>query len=381
MNGSNEVLRRLGGGTVITKHVLRNRYCVDVELPDGKLGSCYCSSPIYTNNGKPIDCNIHLSGSSFSWQCSSAQASVTGCRIRLTSGDGSVSCAIGNAPFRIESGHLISECASIIPTVGGVQFSIKRGIGDINLEINVEGVHTLNRSTTKYIAAMIDDFRPLFILSAIGIKHADGSLRPFELCGKITENNIYTVCAVGNENVGCIGACGKSPCECEYVFELSMYEQRLFLDTTVDIKHSGENNVYGAIAYIGNTPELGTQWLYTRPSAVIALNPAAPIRGASVSVPILYRRGEIPEVYRLSEHFCSIGTTWDGRLNGAERMPITVKNDCLLIDIYDQFVDSSCGNYRCFDGILLRTPKNSQSLCVIPTGDNTAHPWMLCLKY
>ena len=388
MNGISEAVRRIGCGcAVATGGSPRSRYCIDISTPYG-IESCYYGSPIYTPDGSLADGKITRCGSIYKWACSNSDVNVSGNRIEFTSAAGNVGFEIGTSPFTLDGGRLVSNTAAVVPTVGGAKFSVKRNAPDISFEIYTEKADTYARSNTKYLAAMIEEYRPLFILSAIGMRRSDNSLSPFEIDVGTAGSGVYTVhiangsqcCNINPAVGGCL--CGDS-CSCEYVFEISMYEQRLFLDTTVDSAHSCENNVYGAIAYIGKTDKLGTQWLYARPSSVISLNPAGPITSAEIAIPLIYRRGSLPESYSLPAHFCGVGTTWDdGRQTGVEKIPITERNGCLILDIYDRFVDRESGRYKYFDGILLRAPEeSSSSLCVIPTGDNTAEPWMLRIGY
>ena len=68
------------------------------------------------------------------------------------------------------------------------------------------------------------------------------------------------------------------------VFEINLYEQKLFQDTTVESQNADSNNVYGGTAFLGETTAFGEQWLYSRPD----VSKLADLAGRGISKAVLH---------------------------------------------------------------------------------------------
>ena len=65
------------------------------------------------------------------------------------------------------------------------------------------------------------------------------------------------------DRLSLVSCCSDAEC---ILFEINLYERKLFLDTTVESKNIGVNNAFGSIAFVGDTEQFGEQWLYSRPA-------------------------------------------------------------------------------------------------------------------
>lgn len=169
----------------------------------------------------------------------------------------------------------------------------------------------------------------------------------------------------------------------QYVlFEMNIYENKLFQDTTVESANPLMNNAYGTTAYIGTTPLFGEQWLYFRIDNTLILEfYNRKIEKAIIHFPKLNRYVDGVKVYTVSNHFCGFGTNWNNKVPIGVQVSSSQENDRYYsVDISNQTIDPNTKYIRKTNGFVLK-PKSNNGVSVLATGDSYFAPPILEICY
>ena len=167
------------------------------------------------------------------------------------------------------------------------------------------------------------------------------------------------------------------------MFEMNLYEPKLFQDTTVESMHPDKNNAYGSIGFIGKTKQHGEQWLYSRPDfSKISDLTSSRIDKVLLHIPVLNGSLENVEVYIPEKRFCSFGSTWNKKVNSSGKVASSNNNGrYITIDVTSMFTNRSEQILEYNEGLILKKPKGKNDFIAISTGDCYFSPQILEIKF
>ena len=234
-----------------------NRYSLIVN-EGNHTSTAYCfGSPIYNYESKKIiDRVFEQSQNGFVLKGSNSNVFIGRDGIKGERYDGKnffVKLSCGNLSYEntyIKAGKLI-----IKPTLNGVSVKIPIENLPFNFNIIVDEYNYQTQHNTKYFALMEEKFVPFVVVSAIGESDERNKvIAPAIISCKSIETGTAEISINSTENKG------------QYIlFEINVYEPKLFQDTTVETGHLLENNAFGTVGFVGKSICLGEQWLYIRP--------------------------------------------------------------------------------------------------------------------
>lgn len=337
-----------------------NPYRVVVQEPNRSNTAYYFSTPIYHNGtGKLIDLCFGGGGNQISLSGSNAQIRI-GEIVWMKNERGVCEIKLRLGPGIIDGNRLFCGNAVVFPTTNGI--AVRAGVdGPQSFEIEVENPYMSVRCNDKYFALMDGEFRPFVVLSCIGVvDEANQVLAPARIAyEKITEYRYQIAVAPAQQ--------GKA----SVLFEINLYEPKLWQDTTVDSRHPTSNNVFGGTAFVGKTTEYGEQWLYTR----LDQSKMPELMAKEINRAILYLPVHSPKTTELmatgvSTRFCSLGSTWENKVPPSPwHGEIQRDGRYLSIDITELITNSRTRLLMPSEGLVLRRKTNALGMTVVSTAD------------
>ena len=346
-----------------------NRYRVVINETDRTKTAYYFSTPIYNNiTKKTISMKFYESDDGINYIGSNAKIKISD-NMRFENEGGSFSIALNEKAMMTNEQEILVGNNKIYPTLNGIAYlvdcSVEKGFSFV---ISTDSPYTDIRSNDKYFSLMKNKFEPFFTVSCIGTTNSKGEISaPAKIHYQKISHTQYILSV--------------RPCTPLYnsvLLEINMYENKLFQDTTVESNNPCANNVFGSVAFIGNTNEYGEQWLYSRLDFSILsdlLNKK--IQNATIHIPVLNKSNVILKAHKVSSRFCSFGSNWDNKIPIAE--PITssdISKDYQNIDITSLLTDEH-GMLKLSDGLILRTKIKNTGFTAISTGDSYYAPQIL----
>ncbi len=350
-----------------------NRYML-VLLEDDGSRTAYCfSTPVYNiNTGKMVKLCFQKNKDTYLLEGSNADVRIDD-EIILKNSVGSCRFIIPQGKFVMSDPGLKNGDDYVYPTTNGIAFKAScrdrcfRGFSIIT------DVHFMNsKDNNKYFALMTQEYEPFVTVSAIGCVNKDNKIfSPAVIEAKKASDFEYKLSFV---------SCGS---DAEYIlFEINLYERKLFLDTTVESKNIGVNNAFGSIAFIGDTEMFGEQWLYSRPAfSLISELYEKSLNYAVLHIP-QYSGSDIEiNISKASSRFCSFGSTWSNKIPAADFITKAVKNMGYLdIDISGLLIDPRKKRLIQDNGFIVNTSARNR-FSVLSTGDNYYYPQILEINF
>lgn len=349
-----------------------NRYRVVVsEKNVSKTAYCF-SVPVYNNNSRRlINLNFHKTEGGLVFHGSDAEITM-GQDIVLKNKNGF--CRISNSMYSASGTekNIRHSDTEIFPTLNGICFKAlctRHQSYDINLLLDRAFMNV--RAIDRVFSLMSDEFRPFVTISCIGVQDAEGRfIAPCELDYQKVSDTEYIIHIGHNES------CGKV-----LMFEINLYEEKLFHDTTVESKHPNLNNAYGTTAFIGHTPFYGEQWLYSRPdfSRLPELYDKQIIK-AVLHIPRYAGQCGLT-AYSLATRFCSFGSTWENKIPSVQELAkIYSVNGYQSLNITKLIADES-GYLNPFEGFILKPNERKSDFSMLSTGDSFFAPQILEVSF
>jgi len=361
------------GEAPIIDHQNSNRYRVVATESNGSKTAYYFSSPIYnTKTRKAVDIKFHSEGDIAYATGSNANITISD-NIRMENAEGSCVLSLTDPISHISEYEILSGTEQIYPTTNGVAIRSHHPLGQslmFTLEISKPFLEV--RANDKYFALMSERFRPFVTVSCIGTSDANGNIiSPAKISYQKISDRKYTI------TVSPCSSLGKS-----ILIEASLYEPKLFQDTTVESKNAKTNNAFGSIGFIGCTKEFDEQWLYSKPdyTKMSELNDKKILR-AILHIPRLNRGAVELTISKVAARFCSFGSTWENKITEASTL-----NDSQITDRYIDlnllpvFTDRQ-GRLLREEGFILKAKRKNAGFSVIATGDNYLYPQILEINY
>lgn len=359
---------------------LRNQYSFDIDLQNQNryrlvaktkqmTSAYYFSTPIYNKKNRrliqrafvPVD-------KSFVFEGSDSQITVHGENITLSNIEGSVTLKLPDFEYTLREGALCGAGWTLTPTFNGVCMNIEGSSFSTRATFNRK--FNKIRYNDKCFAIMQDQFTPFFSLSP---------LMSCDICG-----HIYPAIVTYDELSDLEYVLNVNATDGNYLsFEINLHEPKLFLDTTVESKHPSENNAFGCASFLGKTPWMGEQWLYTRPD----FSKLPEIRSHDI-YRILFHIPRHPEtvskleVYAPQTRFCSFGSTWNNKIAPAEKITVLESTgNYFTLDLTELLVDHQAHTVRSTQGLIIKCKPDTNNYCWIATGDSCTFTHILEVKY
>ena len=350
-----------------------NRYMLVLFEEDGSR-TAYCfSTPIYNiNTGKMVKLCFHKNKDTYLLEGSNADVRIND-EITLKNSVGSCRFIIPQGKFAMSDPGLKKGNDYIYPATNGIAYKASCRDGCFRDFSIITDVHFMNsKDNNKYFVLMTQEYEPFVTVSAIGCMNKENKIvSPAVIEAKKTSDLEY--------RLSLVSCCS----DAEYIlFEINLYERKLFLDTTVESKNIGVNNAFGSIAFVGDTEQFGEQWLYSRPAfSLISELYEKSLNYAVLHIP-KYSDSDIElNVSKAGSRFCSFGSTWSNKIPVADFITKTVKHMGYLdIDISGLLIDPQKKRLMQDNGFVINTPVRNH-FSVLSTGDNYYFPQILEINY
>ena len=368
-NPINEIrfLRNNESFLVDTKN--KNRYRIMVK--DGLKHTAYCfGTPIYNiNSRKLVNLVFENMKNGYIFRGTNATVTVCGHRCVLENKEGKTILLLDDSPniYGYESNN--RKQLTAIPTMNGLRFVVNGS--SMKFTMNVKCDQHGIRFNSGCFSIMKEEFRPFMSIATMYASDGNGTYAPVEMRYLEKAAQCYEIEIFHGLRGG------------SFMFEVNLYEPKLFQDTTVESLHPDKNNAFGSVGFIGKTAQYGEQWLYSRPdfSKIPDLS-SDRIEQVLLHIPILNRSVENIDVYIPQKRFCSFGSTWNKRINGSGKVASSNnRGRYLSIDVTSMFTDKFDQTLTYNEGLILKKPKGKNNFITISTGDCYSAPQILEIKF
>ena len=229
------------------------------------------------------------------------------------------------------------------------------------------------RGSGKCFSLMREEFKPFVTVSCIGTLDTEGKISgPCRLDYQKNSDSEFTFSVSPQGTV-----------RGSVFYEINLYEPKLFRDTTVESFNPTENNVYGSVAFIGNTKAYGEQWLYSAVdiSKISELSDRKIIR-ALWHLPQFTHTDATLSAFGVTGRFCSFGSTWQNKVRETEKITGSViKGEYQTLDITGIITDRNTHYLTQSEGLILRAEKADGGFLTVATGDSCLMPQILEISF
>lgn len=346
-----------------------NRHRIVLHESDGTQTAYYFSPPIYhAEDGKLVSLSFNDAGI---MQGTNGIISVSGSTLRLEGKEDKICCDFDAGPLASAGRILVGEGIEVRPTLNGAAVKIQCGGGGTTVRIRTGKPYFHVRANSKYFALMQETFRPLMVLSGIGAFLGDGKL----------SGGLRMAFQKIHDREFSVWLCSTSGAPRNLWMEISLYEPKLFLDTTVESRHFEENNAYGGTAFLGTTQSYGTQWLYTRPDYTILADVSGrEIQSVHFHVPMYAGKNVKLCGTALSRRFCSFGSTWENKVKPSHAIGESfTQGRYHTLDLTGILVNPNTHMLQQSEGWVLRAKHGGYT--VVSTGDSSFYPQILSVRF
>lgn len=343
-----------------------NRYRVVAAEGNGTR-TAYCFGvPVYNSDTKKlIDLRFQEDGDTLWVQGSDMRASIKE-DVVLTNRAGCITLC---------SEDFFPTCrCKMFPTTNGIAFQ---------LPCSEERTHTVRltaeppfmsiRGSGKCFSLMREEFKPFVTVSCIGTLDTEGKISgPCRLDYQKNSDSEFTFSVSPQGTV-----------RGSVFYEINLYEPKLFRDTTVESFNPTENNVYGSVAFIGNTKAYGEQWLYSAVdiSKISELSDRKIIR-ALWHLPQFTHTDATLSAFGVTGRFCSFGSTWQNKVRETEKITGSIiKGEYQTLDITGIITDRNTHYLTQSEGLILRAEKADGGFLTVATGDSCLMPQILEISF
>lgn len=288
-------------------HKNSNRYCIVSDESDGSKTMYAFSVPIYNDKTKRIlDRRFHYANGLYYVYGSNATVSIDKDIISMENANGLCRISLSGNIISASEDRICYETVEIAPTLNGLIFKAPYKPGcthNFSFESGKTFLHI--QENDKYFAFMSGTYLPFASVSCIGVFDDNNTVvAPCNISSCKIKDYIYILSISSDTKQGK-----------HIMFEINMYEHKLFQDTTVEQRKIHANNVFGGTAFIGFTPEYGEQQLYTKPDfGIIPEIYDSRIYKAILHIPQYHKKhNTILTAYKIESNFCSFGSNWDNK--------------------------------------------------------------------
>lgn len=348
-----------------------DRYSVVFNENNGSYTAYYYSTPIINSKGDPVERKFILKGNSVEFEGSNSKIKMMR-NIYMESQDGYCILKLNRMITSYDEFEVRYENATASPTMNGVAIKTKcsRKLPFV-FSLSIDQLPSYLYLNDRTAALMKDEFTPIITISVIGILKNNYVVENANIECEESGNKEYKLSVFPN--------CDK---EEQVLFEINHHEPKLLHDTTVESDHPFMNNPFGSIAYVGNTPFSGEQWLYSRFNNSMLYNfNDKEIISAKLYIPKYSEKSLRASLYRASDRFCSLKSNWENRIKPGQF--ISEANNFAGYSVFDltsEFVDETSRQLLFENGMVI-IPQNNKTYVSLSTADNYLFPQIFALKY
>ena len=333
--------------------------------------TAYCfSAPIYNNKTKALVQTKFIPEKGGAWyKGTNGLISVNQNRCTFENQDGRCIITMSNIPEICDAKNSSKSHVVVTPTLCGLRFEVKEN--HFHFQLKSEAKQQGIRFNSLCFSIMREKFIPFLSVASLYAQDENGQVLPVEIKYQDKGNQTYDISLF---HAGANGV---------LLFEINLYEPKLFQDTTVESAHPNVNNAYGAVGFIGQTEQFGEQWLYSRADfSKIPDIVSERIEKVLLHIPILNGSSENVDVYIPEKRFCSFGSTWNKKVSASSKITAS-NNNCryLTIDVTTIFVNRTDQTLVYNEGLILKKPKGKNNFIAISTGDCYSAPQILEIKF
>lgn len=375
INGVIDKVKRIRGQEQISFDMSNsNSYRLVVNETD-RSKTAYCFSvPIYNRStGRMLDLKFQKAGGRPTYTGSSCFVDFCSDSIRFSNGNKTVNLVFPAEKLLFSENKLLYKNTEIVPTANGLALFAKADeTGQVSLTFKAEKSKDV-RANNKYFAIMESKFRPLITVSCIGTADESGGIvAPALLYHRQSGLDSYeiTLMSTGTNNRF-------------VVYEINMYERKLFQDTTVESGAPENNNVFGSVAFLGNSRTFGQQWLYWKVDDELFRDISdRRILKAKLYLPVLNSNRERLSAFRVASRFCSFGSNWTNKIrSGLYLGDVEFRSDVVALDITPLIRDEATHRLSRSNGMILRPKGIGGGFVALSTGDSFYMPQILEINY
>ena len=369
-----EILKLRSGAPIVIDYRNSNRYRLVAQETNGTKTAYYFSTPIYNQKTRNlVDMKFQSNGETICVTGSNANITLSQ-SLLMENAEGSFMMELPQEPNLVSSQEAHCGSYTISPTTNGVMVNCDVEEDLLNIFTVEVGQPYLNiRANDRCFALMKEAFRPLMVLSCVGSLDASGNIiAPAKLeYQKITDSRYR------------ISVSATSPLARTILFEVNMYENKLFQDTTVESMNPTTNNAFGGVGFIGNSSAYGEQWLYSR----LDYSRISEVMDKRVNkivfhIPKLNQSNVELSAFKVIARFCSFGSNWDNKISdGAQVSDALTISGYQNMDITSLLVDPRTRTIVSSEGLILKSKIKNSGFSVIATGDCCFAPQILEVNY
>lgn len=345
-----------------------NRYRVIVKETLGHTAYCF-STPIYNlSTRKLVNPTFEESNNGYYFKGSNGSISICKTRCVFENHDGRVIITLKKEP-KVRGGDDINSDITITPTLNGILFTVKGK--HLNFLVKSETKEDHIRFNSTCFSIMREKFKPFLSIAMLYATDTKGNFSPVKMNYQDNEDRTYEFDIFNDIENGV------------FLFEVNLYEAKLFQDTTVRSIHPNANNAYGAIGFIGKTKQFGEEWLYSRPDfCKIPDLTSERVDRVLLHIPILNDSLENVDVFVPQKRFCSFGATWNKKVTSSGKVASSNNNGrYITIDVTTMFTNRTEHTLVYNEGLIVKKPKGKNDFIAISTGDCYYAPQILEIKF
>lgn len=351
-----------------------NRYRLVVEENDESKTAYYFNTPIYNQKTrKMIDLKFELDGDYIHSTGSNAKIILFD-NILMENAEGVCKIELPQRCDFISAKQAICRNIILMPTANGLALKCAITQNDrVSFVLEVDKSFLSVRANDKYFALMRDRFAPFAVFSCVGsLDSTDNVIAPAKIeYQKLTDNKYK------------IFVSAISPFAQDVLFEVNLYENKLFQDTTVESMNPTTNNAFGSVGFIGNSSAYGEQWLYSRLDySKIPEIMDKRIQKSVLHIPTFNNSTVELSAFRASARFCSFGSNWNNKIAGYTSISDSyLSNGYQNLNLTPLFIDPKTKMISKNEGIILKSKIRGSGFSVVSTGDSYLCPQILEINY
>ena len=370
-----EEISRLRGNRPLTLDPQNtNRYRLVTYEGDGTKTSYCFSTPIYNHKSRKLLDLCFLKNNTEVYAVGSNANITVRNEVRLENAEGYCLLRLPQKFPLYTREQLRGANDTLYPTTNGIVLkAYTKGTESFCFSIEVRDPVLSVRANDKSFSLMREQFRPFITISCIGTLDAAGQLiAPAQIGYQRLTDCTYQLTVSPT-----------SPLGTHVLFEINLYENKLFQDTTVESMNPSTNNAFGSVGFIGNTSLYGEQWLYSRldysriPEIVDKR-----IQKVVLHMPKFNQSKVDLSAYRVSARFCSFGSNWENKIAGDAPISDSFSdNGYQSLDLTSLLVDRRTKTITKSEGLILKPKIKGAGFSVIATGDSYYAPQILEINY
>ena len=370
MNTVSNTISNIGGKK--TEIVRKNRYCV-VSKDDSQKIYCF-TTPVFDKESGKLVQNVFVQGD----KCYEVHGSDGLVKIHQDAIHFIRNSEIIEIHFSekqefslLSNGKLLKSKEFLIyPTFNGILVKELIAGKQKSLLKVIDRSRRPSKCNSKYFALMKGKFEPTFTLNAMYAEDKHSSVfYNTTLSFKKQADTTYQLEINTTESANRV------------FYEMNLYEPKLIQDTTVESRRPKENNVYGSIAFLGKSPDFGTQFLYSRIDMHKILDIKDSIfESIKLYVPYYMVSGNHFHLFTPFKRFCSFGANWTNKIQSSDiHIKSSIQNGFLIFDLSPHLLTKT-GHLKENEGIVVKPNINNESFSIVATADNYFTPQILEFK-